>query len=71
MSINTSPDKGSYNIKIHEERLLMNPDDSDAEFIERSVASNSDCLVWVAVLIDPSFAMAIPLKSSAICLIFM
>lgn len=30
MSINTSPDKGSYNIKIHEERLLMNPDDSDA-----------------------------------------
>lgn len=30
MSINTSPDKGSYNIKIHEERLLMDPDDSDA-----------------------------------------
>ena len=35
--------------------VATNHDDSDAEFIERSVASNSDCLVWVAVMIAQPF----------------
>ena len=62
---------GSWMIPKRPSTVATSPEDSAAEVIVKSVESKSPCLVWVAVQTAHSLDIATPLRSSAICLIFM